>query len=151
MKKVKTLALVALLLSLIYLGVAVFCFYQYHQVIKLFAHYGITDAEQMTIESIAQTRHRLSSGFKEFTIAGLLTFNVGIGLYRAKEWARKTWLGLISLLMLFHVLRLIMGYQLGTLILMERIIEVLLISLFALLSWRLLTDKAIKSVFFGKE
>lgn len=61
----------------------------------------------------------------------------------------EIWLALVSLLALFHVERLVMDYQLGSFILLERIAEVFLIGTLALLSWRWLWGKSINAKLRG--
>lgn len=65
----------------------------------------------------------------------MIVILVGTGLFLAKEWARKLWLGLVSVLLILHLMRLILDYRVGNFVLVERIIEVLLIGALALLSW----------------
>jgi hypothetical protein len=91
----------------------------------------------------------LLSAFIEFSIIGVIVLCVGIGLYLAKEGARKIWLGVVSLLTVFHVARLVMDYQLSSFILLERIAEVFLIGALALFSWGWLWGKSINAKLRG--
>jgi hypothetical protein len=147
MRQVKTIALIVLLLGLLYVAGAAFCLYQYRSVTGLFEYYGISYAEQLNIDTIVKVRQTLLGAFVLFTIASLLTLASAIGLFRAKEWARKFWLGVVSLLAVFHLVRLVTDAHEGGFILAIRLMEVLLIGLIAAVSWRQLTRESLKSMF----
>jgi hypothetical protein len=151
MKRMRTLAILVLALGLIYLAVGMFSLYHYRRVFQLFAYYDVPEEIWMSNPDIAQTRSRLWDGFLEFSIFSVLVLLVGLGLYRAKEWARKFWLGLVLLLCVMHVARLVMDYRLSNLLLAERIAEVVLIAALALLSWLWLWRKPVNAKLRGDE
>ena len=149
MKRLRTLAILVLALGLIYLAVGMFSLYHYRKVLQLFAYYGVPDEIQLSVPDIAQTRGKLFGAFVEFSIMSVVVIFVGVGLYRAKEWARIFWLGLVSILFVLHVARLIMDYRLSNFVLVERIAEVLLIGTLGLLSWHWLWRKSINAKLRG--
>jgi hypothetical protein len=147
MRQVKTISLIVFLLGLLYVAGAAFCLYQYRGVTKLFEYYGILYAEQLNIDTIIKTRQMLLGAFILFSIAALLTLASAFGLFRAKEWARKFWLGVVLLLASFHLVRFATDLHGGWYILAIRLMEVALIGLVASVSWRQLTKESLKSVF----
>ena len=147
MRQVKTISLIVFLLGLLYVAGAAFCLYQYRGVTKLFEYYGISYAEQLNIDSIVKMRQMLLGALILFSIAALLTLASAVGLFRAKEWARKFWLGVVLLLAVFHLVRLATDLHGGGYILAMRLMEVVLIGLVAAVSWRQLTKESLKSVF----
>ena len=149
MKRFRTLSILVLVLGVLYLAFSIFSLYHYRKVLQLFAYYGVSDEIQMSVPDIAQTRGKLLGAFIELSIVGVLVLSVGIGLYLAQEWARKIWLALVSLLVAFHIARLVLDYQLSRFILLERIAELLLIGALALLSWRWLWGKSINAKLRG--
>ena len=146
MRQVKTISLIVFLLGLLYVAGAAFCLYQYRGVTKLFEYYGISYAEQLNIDSIVKMRQMLLGALILFSIAALLTLASAVGLFRAKEWARKFWLGVVLLLAVFHLVRLATDLHGGGYILAMRLMEVVLIGLVAAVSWRQLTKESLKSV-----
>ena len=140
-----------LALGLIYLAVGVFSLYHYRRVFQLFAYYGVPEDIWMSNPDIAQTRSKLWGAFMEFSITSVVVLLVGLGLYRAKEWARKIWLALVLLLCVMHVARLVMDYRLSNVLLAERIAEVVLIAALALLSWLWLWRKSVSVKLRGDE
>jgi hypothetical protein len=147
MRQVKTISLIVFLLGLLYVAGAAFCLYQYCGITKLFEYYGISYAEQLNIDTIVQMRQMLLGAFVLFSSAALLTLASAFGLFRAKEWARKFWLGVVLLLAGFHLARLATDLHGGWYILVMRLMEVVLIGLVAAVSWRQLTKESLKSMF----
>jgi hypothetical protein len=146
MKSKGILAVLVIALGGIYLFVGLFSLYIYRQSLQLFAYYGISDEIQMSVPEIARAHGNLMGAFAVFTIAGVGVLCVGIGLYLAKKWARKVWLVLIILLTLFHAARLVVDYQLGIIVFLERVGEVALITSLAVLSWKWLRWEAITGI-----
>ena len=151
MERMQRLAILVLALGLIYLGVGVVSLYQHQQLLQMFAYYGVPEDVWMSNPGIAQTRGKLWNAFIEFSIVSAIVLIVGCGLYRAKEWARKCWLALVLLLYVMHAARLAMDYQLGNMLLAERVAEVLLIGTLAVLSWLWLWRKSIGAELRGNE
>lgn len=147
MRQVKTISLIVFLLGLLYVAGAAVCLYQYRDITKLFEYYGISYAEQLNIDTIVKMRQMLLGAFILFSFAALLTLASAFGLFRAKEWARKFWLGVVLLLAVFHLVRLATDLHEGEFILAMRLMEVVLIGLVATVSWRQLTKESLKSVF----
>lgn len=147
MREVKTIALIVLLLGLLYVAGAAFCIYQYRGITKSFEYYGISSAAQVNIDIIVKMRRMLLGAFILFTVASLLTLVSAIGLFRAKEWARKFWLSVTLLLAVFHLVRLVTDLHEGGVLLAMRLMEVMLIGLVGAVSWRQLTRESLKSVF----
>jgi hypothetical protein len=142
MKRLRTLSILVLTLGVIYLAASAFSLYHYRSVLQLFADYGVPDEAQLSVPGVAQARSQLFGAFVAFSLIGVIVIFVGIGLSLAKEWARKFWLGLVSVLFGLHMARLILDYRLSNFLLVERIIEVLLIGGLALLSWYWLRRKS---------
>jgi hypothetical protein len=147
MRQVKTISLIVFLLGLLYVAGAAFCLYQYRGVTKLFEYYGISYAEQSSIDTIVKMRRMLLGAFILFSIAALLTLASAFGLSRAKEWAREFWLGVVLLLAVFHLVRLATDLHQEWYIVAMRLMEVVLIGLVASVSWRQLTKESLKRVF----
>jgi hypothetical protein len=147
MRQVKTISLIVFLLGLLYVAGAAFCLYQYRGVTRLFEYYGISYTEQLNIDTIVKVRQTLLGASIIFLLAALLTLASAFGLFRAKEWARKFWLGIVLLLAVFHLVRLVTDLHEGGFILAMRLMEVVLIGLVAAVSWRQLTKEPLKSVF----
>jgi hypothetical protein len=94
---------------------------------------------------IVEVRRRLLFGFTVFLLLGLPSLIVGVGLYFRREWARKAWLVLVLLIVLLHLCRLVVDYHLGGLWLLEGLLEVLLIGVLAIISWKRLYRRHIVS------
>jgi hypothetical protein len=135
MKRLRTLSILVLALGVIYLAVSIFSLYQYRSVLQLFSDYGVPDEVALSNPEVAQARAQLFGAFVVFSLIGVIVMFVGLGLYLAKGWARKFWLGLVSLLFVLHTVRLISDFRLSSFLLIERIVQVLLIGSLALLSW----------------
>jgi hypothetical protein len=147
MREVRTISLIVLLLGLLYVAAAVVALYQYWGLTKLFEYYGISASEQLNIDSIVRMRRMLLGAIMLFTIASLLTLPSAVGLFFAKEWARKLWLVVVLMLALFHLVRLVADARGGVAIMVMRLLEVALIGLVASISWRRLTSESLKGVF----
>ena len=132
-----------LTLGLIYLAVGILSLYLYRNIYQTLSYYGVSEEIMMSVPDIAQTRGQLWGAFVAFSIISVIVLFVGLGLCLAKEWARKSWLVLVSLLLLIHVARLILDYQTSNLLLLERVLEVLLMGALATLSWRWLWRRPI--------
>jgi hypothetical protein len=132
----RTLSLIVSLLGLIYLGFAAISLYQYFRVAEVFASYGISEAAQNDMPRIVEVRRIFLSGFTLFLLLGLPALIVGVGLYFRREWARRAWLVLVLLVVLLHLCRLVIDYHLGGLWLLERFLEVLLVGVLAIVSWK---------------
>ena len=135
MKRTRTLAILVLTLGLIYLAVAAVSLYQHQQLLQMFVYYGVPEEVWMSNPDIAQTRGKLWNAFLEFSIVSVIVLIAGLGLYLAKEWARKFWLALVLLLCVMHSARLVMDYRVSNLLLLERIAEVVLVGVLTMLSW----------------
>ena len=135
MKRMRILSIVVLTLGLIYLAVSLFSLYQYRNVLQVFAAYGVSDEIALSKPEVSQARDQLFGAFVVFSVLGVVVMFGGLGLYLAKGWARKFWLGLVSLLFVLHTVRLVSDFRLSSFLLIERIVEVLLIGSLALLSW----------------
>jgi hypothetical protein len=142
MKRLRTLSILVLILGGGYLAVSLFSLYQYHAVLQVFADYGVSDEVQLSVPGVAQARGQLFGAFVEFALVGVIVILVGLGLLLAKEWARTSWLPLVSVLVVIHMARLILDYRLSNFLLVERITEVFLIGALALLSWHWLRRKS---------
>ena len=142
----RTLSLIVSLLGSIYLGFAAISLYQYFRVAEVFASYGLSEAAQNDVPRIVEeVRRTFLFGFTVFLLLGLPSLIVGVGLYFRKEWARKAWLVLVLLIVLLHLGRLVVDYHLGGLWLLEGSLEVLLIGVLAIVSWKGLYRKHIVS------
>ena len=135
MKRLRILSILVLTLGVVYLAVSLFSLYQYRNVLQVFAAYGISDEIALSNPEVAQARDQLLGAFVVFSVLGVIVVFGGLGLYLAKGWARKFWLGLVSLLFVLHTVRLVSDFRLSSFLLIERIVEVLLIGSLALLSW----------------
>jgi hypothetical protein len=151
MKRTRTLAILVLTLGLIYLAIAVVSLYQHQQLLQMFTYYGVPEVIWMSNPDIAQTRGKLWNAFIEFSIVSVTVLIAGLGLYLAKEWARKFWLALVLLLCVMHVARLVMDYRVSNLLLVERTAEVVLIGALAMLSWFWLWRKSSSAKLRGDE
>ena len=135
----RTLDYVVVSLGIIYLALAASFLQQYREVARVFAHYGISEADFADL-SIGATRQALFSGAIVCLSLGLSTLIAGAGLFLSKEWARKLWLAMATLLPLLHLVRLVVDYKLGPLWTAERLLELIAVSLLALFSWRVLSN-----------
>lgn len=135
MKRLRLLSFFALTLGVLYLAGSSISLYYYRKMLSTLAYYGVSDEVQLSIPEIARTRSLLMSGFIIFLIVGVTILCIGIGLFFAKAWARKIWLIVISVLTIFHLVRLILDYQLSAFIRFERVGEVVLVGSLATLSW----------------
>jgi hypothetical protein len=135
----RTLAYVVVILGVIYFALATGFLHQYREVARVFAHYGITEADFADLP-IGSTRQALFSGSIVCLGLGLSTLIAGAGLFLAKEWARNLWLAITTLLPLVHLLRVVVDYKLGPLWAAERVLELIAVLLLALVSWRVLSN-----------
>lgn len=77
---------------------------------------------------------------------GIVTFNIGVGLLLAKEWARAAWLAAVTLMLTLHIFLLTLTYLNGidpTLPFLNVILTLLLF----LISWSKLTNSTVKQLF----
>jgi hypothetical protein len=135
----RTLAYVVIVLGIIYLVLAATLLHQYREIARVFASYGISEADFVDLP-IGATRQALFTGSIACFGLGLSTLTVGAGLFLAKEWARKLWLVMATLLPLLHLVRLVVDYKLGPLWTAERGLELIAVLLLALISWRVLSN-----------
>jgi hypothetical protein len=135
----RTLAYVVVVLGIIYLALAASFLHQYREVARVFAYYGITEADFADL-SIGATRQALLSGSIVCLTLGLSTLIAGAGLFLAKESGRTLWLAIATLLPLLHLVRLGIDYKLGPLWTAERTLELMVVLLLALVSWRVLSN-----------
>lgn len=77
---------------------------------------------------------------------GAITIPIGVGLLRAKEWARTAWLTIVTLLLTIHVFFLGIIY-LGEGDLTLQILNVILIIMLFLISWSRLPTSTVKQLF----
>jgi CubicO group peptidase (beta-lactamase class C family) len=68
------------------------------------------------------------------------TLCVGAGLYFAREWAERAWLVLTVLLPFAHIIRLVEVYGTGAFWLVERTIELALVVVLSVFSWKILSN-----------
>jgi hypothetical protein len=134
----RTLSLIVLLVSLIYLGLAAISIYQYFNVGQVFAYYGIPEVEQVDRGRIGELRRTFLGGFVMFFVVGLPSLLVGIGLYLSREWARKAWLILAVVLAVFSLSRFVLAYPFREFWLLESVLEVILFGWLAIISWKTL-------------
>jgi|SRR5947209_3956349 len=135
MKRLRILSFLVLTLGVLYLAGSGLSLYYYRNLLSTFAYYGVSDEVQLSIPEIARVRAMLKGGFIILLVVGVVVLCVGIGLFLSKSWARKTWLILVSVLSVFHLVRLVLDYQLSDFILFERIGEVVIVGGLATLSW----------------
>ena len=77
---------------------------------------------------------------------GLFTFVIGVGLLRAKEWARVACLPAVTLLLSLHIFLLALTYLNGADLTMQ-VMNLILIVLLFLVSWTRLTKPDVKQIF----
>jgi|SRR5687768_9997034 len=142
MRRVRTLSILVLALGVTYLAFSLFSLYQYRNVLQLFAVYGVSNEIALSNPEVAQARGQLFGAFLVFSLIGVVVMFVGLGLFWAKEWARKFWLVLVSVLFVLHLARLIADFRSSDFLLIERTLEVLIIGSLALLSWYSLQRKS---------
>jgi hypothetical protein len=135
----RNLAYVVVILSIIYFALAASFFHEYREIARVFAHYGITEADFADLP-IGSARQALFSGSIVSLCLGLLTLIAGAGLFLAKDWARKLWLAIATFLPLVHLLRVVVDYKLGPWWAVERVFELIAVLLLALVSWRVLSN-----------
>ena len=135
----RTLVYVVVILGIIYFALAASFLHQYREVARVFAYYGITEADFADLP-IGSTRQALLSGSIVCVCLSLSTLIAGAGLFLAKEWARKLWLAITTLLPFLHLLRLVADHKLGPLWTAERVVELVAVLLLALVSWRVLSN-----------
>jgi hypothetical protein len=149
MRTLRTLSILVLAFGVLYFAAAMFSLYHYRSVLRLFAQYGVPDEVQLSVPDIAHTRAQLFGAFIEFLIIGLVVSFVGIALGRAWRWSRRAWLWVVTLLLFFHAARLVFDFRLGSLIAFERIAELFLIGMIAVVSWRWLMRDTVIAAFRG--
>src|SRR6266404_8531381 len=136
----RILTYVVVTLGIVYLALAASFLHEYREVARVLAYYGISEAEIADFEPIGSTRQALFGGSIVCVCLGLSTLIAGAGLFLAKEWARKLWLAITTLLPLLHLFRLVVDYKLGPLWIAERMLELIAVLLLALISWRVLSN-----------
>ena len=78
---------------------------------------------------------------------GTVTTVIGFGLLLSRKWARVAWLVTVTLLVLLHCLILFLWYVRGDQDLVGQILNVVLTSCLALISWAKLTNESTKKHF----
>ena len=141
MKRTRIIAFVVLLLSLIYLTVAAISYQSYRSFYEVFANYGISYEQLQKMDDVNVTGRILFGATILFSIASFLTLIAAIGLFFAKDWARKFWLSLALLLTVFHIARLIADVFQPQYILAVRFGEIIIIGIVTVVSWRQLTKE----------
>jgi len=145
MKQFRTIPILVFVLGLLYLSVGIFTFYQYYEITQFLD--GVSNLAQSRVGSIVELRDRYFDAFKVFTSIALPVLLSSIGLRFTKEWARKFWLGLVLLLTGFHIYRFATDIHGENYVLVIRTIEVILIVVVALFSWKQLTSEKQKNLF----
>jgi hypothetical protein len=133
--KIQILASIVLFLGALYLAEGIWALRQYRSMSQTFAEYGVSVEIQMSVPEIAKARGRLIAGAIEFPLIGIVLLCTGAGLHMAKSWARNVWRGSVIVLAVFHVVRLFQDFQLDTLTVLMRVVEVLFIGSLAVISW----------------
>ena len=77
---------------------------------------------------------------------GIITLWIGVGLFRAKEWARVACLTAVTLLLTMHIFFLALSYLTGLDPTLQTLNVILIILLF-LISWSKLTRSTVKQLF----
>jgi hypothetical protein len=138
MSRKQKLSLVIISLGICYVLIAIISFVTYWHSVKIFSDYGISPSEQQQIDKIAQVQNPLLGASIVFTVLSIPTLLIGINVYKSRAWAEIAWVIVITLLLVFHLLRLYFDYKLSTAILLGRIGEVSLIGLISVYSYRVL-------------
>jgi hypothetical protein len=136
--KRRTLALLVIGLGLVYIGLAATFLHEYRDVARVLTSYGAND--QLGQEPIAALRKTLLGASIVCSLLGAVTLFIGFGLSFANQWAERVWLAMTVLLPFVHLIRLVADYQLWTFWLVERTLEVVVVTLLAIVSWKTLSN-----------
>ena len=109
--------------------------------------YGITYVQWGGAQLLGERRGTASIIALNF-ILGVGILLIGIGLIRAREWARTGWLGAALALLFLHCLWLVVFYSRGN-TLGPTNWEIALIFVLAAVSWVYLTKPSVKRLFVG--
>lgn len=146
MKTVRIFAVIVFLLGLFYSIAGVYMFLYFENVAQLMdsaKNAGVLELQQIDV-STWRTQVKTTSIVLAFI--GILILVVSIGLFKVREWARKFWLGITLLLVLFHGSWLLSDYYKGKMAI-EDGIEVVGVSLIAIISWVSLRRVSIRKLF----
>lgn len=142
--KRKTLIFLVIALGVVYLALAVIGIYEYREIARVFMSYGVPEFD--TFEDIASVRRSLLGGAIVCSVLGAVTLSVGTGLYLEKRWAERAWLVFTILLLCAHLIRLVEVFNWGAVWVIERIIELVLVGVLAMFSWKVLSTPTAKSL-----
>ena len=139
MKQIRTLAFSILILAIIYFTVVFVSYKTYLTLVETFVYYGLPPETIWQYEASVKTVQTLWFAIALFSILGVVAVTNSIGIFLAKEWARKLWLKTSIFLFVVHCLRFAVDFFLifflnlnyGWLILLLRIGEVLGMGFFA--------------------
>jgi hypothetical protein len=146
MRIIRTLAIVIVLVGAFYFGVGVLVLFTFEsglELMELAQRSGMKEAQSF---DPATWRAGFIYNGATYTLLGTLAILSGIGLFSAREWARKLWLGVTILFALVSLLDLISHYRSG---LMDRgdWVGLGVISAVICVSWLYLTKASTVSLF----
>jgi uncharacterized membrane protein (DUF2068 family) len=127
--------------SLIYLGAAVWCFYEFRRIVELLKYYGVSEEAQLELDNVMRWRFSLTLAGYTFLAFGVASLIAGYGLSRRKRWGLYLWGCLVGCFLIFHVSRAIMSYRDGGLVLVERGFEILAVLIVAVITKVLVSTK----------
>ncbi len=154
MSKIKILAICILVLALIYFAVVIFSFNTYQGLVTTFDYYALPHKLLWQNET-GKTVKTLWFAIILFSILGVIVSISSIGIFLAKKWARKLWLGTSLILLIIHLLRfavdlilmLISDIEFRYLVLFIRLAEILIFGFLTIISWRFLRKESVKNLF----
>ncbi|HEX8774134.1 MAG TPA: hypothetical protein VF735_11030 [Pyrinomonadaceae bacterium] len=125
MKTRNRLWLISAPVSALYMCAAALAFVEFYHFVKTLKQFGIDEQAQLRLDNVVQVRNGLILAGVMFLLFGLLGFIISYGLFSRRAWAAYSWYALLACFVAFHLYRLITAPRGGTLVLIERGIEVL--------------------------
>lgn len=146
MRTVKSLAIFIIILSVIYVLNGTYLIWRSVYLKHTFAYYGVPETMELGFFTVrTYVRVLLVAGIF-FATCGAIAAIAVIGLFRAKEWARRIWLGLVLAVSIISIPWLAWCYLTRD-NLIEQAVQVVFTLILTAVSWALLPAHHIKSLF----
>lgn len=146
MRTVKTLAIYISILSIIYVLNGTYLIRHAIEMKRTFAYYGVPETTELYFFTIRTYFRILLTAGIIFVTCGAIASIAVIGLFRAKEWARRIWLVLVMALSIISIPWLAWCYLSGS-GWIEQSVQAAFTLILTVVSWAVLPTHPIKSVF----
>jgi hypothetical protein len=146
MRTVKTLATFIFVSSGIYAVSGAYLIWRSVNLKHTLAYYGVRETTELYIFTVGTYIRVLLVAGIFFVTCGAIALIVALGLLRAKEWARRFWLGIVLMVSIINIPWLAWCYLTRDSAI-EQTLQVMFTFILTAVSWALLPQHHVKSLF----